>query len=77
MDGSLSLLRLYAVLAVFLALAVSVFVGQLGAAAAKGAAGAAAVAVADLVPPDWDCTQAGLPADAEATAAEVAVDRIS
>ena len=77
MDSSLSLLRLYAVLAVFLALATSVFVGQVGAAAAKGAAGAAAVAVADLVPPDWNCTQADLPADTEATAAEVAVDRIS
>ncbi|WP_428121535.1 hypothetical protein [Candidatus Poriferisodalis sp.] len=77
MDSSISLLRLYAVLAVFLALAASVFVGQVGAAAAQGAADAAAVAVADLVSPDWDCTQAGLPADAEAIAAEVAVDRIS
>lgn len=77
MDSSVSLLRLYSVLAVFLALAVSMFARQISAAAAQGAADAAAVAVTDLVAPDWDCTHAGLPVDAESTAAHVVVGRTS
>ncbi len=77
MDSSISVLRLYSALGVFLALAISLFARQIGAAAAQGAAHAAAVAVTDLVPPDWDCTLAGLPADADATAAAVVVDRTS
>ncbi len=75
MDSPLSILRLFSVLAVFMALVISLFAGQVGAAAAQGAADAAAVAVTDLVPSDWDCTQASLPVDAEATAARTAVER--
>jgi hypothetical protein len=75
MDSSLSILRLFSVLVVFMALVISVFARQVGAAAAQGAADAAAIAVADLVPPDWDCTETNLPVDARATAAQVAVDR--
>lgn len=75
MDGSISILRLFSALAVFLSLVISLFARQVGAAAAQGAADAAAVAVTDIVPADWDCTQDGLPVDAEATAAQVAVDR--
>ncbi|WP_420444241.1 hypothetical protein [Candidatus Poriferisodalis sp.] len=75
MDSSLSILRLFAVLAVFLALVISLFGHQVGAAAAQGAADAAAVAVTDQVPADWDCTDAGLPPDATATAARAALDR--
>ncbi|WP_420608911.1 hypothetical protein [Candidatus Poriferisodalis sp.] len=75
MDSSISILRLFSALAVFMALVISLFAGQVGAAAAQGAADAAAVAVTDLVPPNWDCTQASLPADAAATAARTAVER--
>ncbi len=75
MDSSLSILRLFSVLVVFMALVISMFARQVGAAAAQGAADAAAIAVTDLVPPDWDCTETDLPADATATAARVAVDR--
>ena len=75
MDTSLSILRLFSVLAVFLALVISLFARQVGAAAAQGAADAAAVAVTDQVPADWDCTDAGLPPDATATAARAVVDR--
>lgn len=75
MDTPLAILRLFSVLAVFLALVMSLFAGQVGAAAARGAADAAAIAVTDALPADWDCTHAGLPATAEATAARVAVDR--
>lgn len=75
MDSSLSILRLFSVLVVFMSLVISLFARQVGAAAAQGAADAAAIAVTDLVPADWDCTEANLPADAWATAARVAVDR--
>lgn len=75
MDSSISILRLFSVLAVFMALVISLFARQVGAAAAQGAADAAAIAVADLVSSDWDCAEAGLPADAAATAARAAVDR--
>ncbi len=75
MDSSLSILRLFSVLVVFMALVISLFARQVGAAAAQGAADAAAIAVIDLVPADWDCTEAELPVDARATAARVAVDR--
>ncbi len=75
MGSSLSILRLFSVLAVFMALAVSLFVRQVGAGAAQGAADAAAIAVTDLVPPNWDCTEASLPVDVSATAAQAAVDR--
>ena len=75
MDSSLSILRLFSVLVVFMALVISLFDRQVGAAAAQGAADAAAIAVIDLVPPTWDCTEADLPVDAAATAARVAVDR--
>ncbi len=75
MDSSLSILRLFSVLVVFMALVISMFSSQVGAAAAQGAADAAAIAVIDLVPPDWDCTAADLPVDATITAARVAVDR--
>ena len=75
MDSSIANLRLFSVLAVFLALVISLFARQVGAAAAQGAADAAAIAVIDLVDADWDCSHADLPADAEATAAQVAVDR--
>ncbi|WP_419864344.1 hypothetical protein [Candidatus Poriferisodalis sp.] len=75
MDSSLSILRLFSVLAVFMALVISLFVHQVGAAAAQGAADAAAIAVTDLVPPGWDCTEANLPAGAGAIAARAAVDR--
>ena len=75
MDGSLSILRLFSVLAVFVALVISLFARQVGAAAAQGAADAAAIAVTDLVPPDWDCTEANLPAGTTATAARAALER--
>ena len=75
MDSSLSILRLFSVLVVFMALVISLFARQVGAAAAQGAADAAAIAVIDLVPPHWDCTAANLPADAKATAARVAAGR--
>lgn len=75
MDSPLAILRLFSVLVVFLALVMSLFTGQVGAAAAQGAADAAAVAVTDTLLPDWDCTPAGLPADAEAIAAQAVVDR--
>lgn len=75
MDSSLSILRLFSVLAVFVALVISLFARQVGAAAAQGAADAAALAVADSLPADWDCTQAGLPADATDAAARAAADR--
>ncbi|WP_419931520.1 hypothetical protein [Candidatus Poriferisodalis sp.] len=75
MDGSISVLRLFSVLTVFMALVISLFTRQVGAAAAQGAADAAAIAVTDLVPPGWDCTEAGLPIGAAATAARAAVDR--
>lgn len=75
MDAPLSILRLFSVLAVFMALVISLFARQVGAAAAQGAADAAALAVTDLVPPNWDCTEANLPADAAATAARTAVER--
>ncbi|MDE0677371.1 MAG: hypothetical protein F4117_02790 [Acidimicrobiales bacterium] len=75
MDSSISILRLFSVLAVFMALVISLFARQVGAAAAQGAADAAAIAVTDLVRPDWDCTEANLPTDAAATAARAAVAR--
>ena len=75
MDSPLSILRLFSVLVVFLALVVSMFTRQVGAVAAQGAADAAAFAVIDLVPPEWDCAEATLPASATATAAQAAVDR--
>ena len=75
MDSSLSILRLFSVLVVFMALVISLFDRQVGAAAAQGAADAAAIAVIDLVPSTWDCTEADLPVDAAATAARVAADR--
>lgn len=75
MDSSLSILRLFSVLVVFMGLVISLFARQVGAAAAQGAADAAAIAVTDLVPADWDCTEAKLPDDAAATAARVALDR--
>ena len=78
MDSSISVLRLFSVLAVFLSLVISLFARQVGAAAAQGrGADAAALAVTDIVPADWDCTQDGLPSDAEATAAQTAVDRMA
>ena len=75
MDSSISVLRLFSVLAVFMALVISLFTRQVGAAAAQGAADAAAIAVTDLVPSNWDCTEADLPGDAVATAARAAADR--
>ena len=81
MDSSISVLRLFSVLAVFMALVISLFTRQVGAAAAQGAADAAAIAVTDLIgvhdpsADPWDCTEANLPADATATAARAAVDR--
>ena len=75
MGSSISILRLFSVLTVFMALVISQFTRQVGAAAAQGAADAAAIAVTDEVPPDWDCTEAGLPADAKATAARATADR--
>ena len=81
MDSSISVLRLFSVLAVFMALVISLFTRQVGAAAAQGAADAAAIAVTDLIAvydpgvEPWDCTEANLPADATATAARAAVDR--
>ena len=75
MDSSLSILRLFSVLAVFMALVISLFTRQVGAASAQGAADAAAVAVIDLVPPDWDCTQASLPIGATTAAARAALSR--
>ena len=55
MDSSLSILRLFSVLVVFMALVISLFARQVGAAAAQGAADAAAIAVTDLLPAAWDC----------------------
>ncbi|WP_419911217.1 hypothetical protein [Candidatus Poriferisodalis sp.] len=55
MDSSLSILRLFSVLVVFMALVISLFTRQVGAAAAQGAADAAAIAVTDLLPAAWDC----------------------
>ncbi|WP_419853944.1 hypothetical protein [Candidatus Poriferisodalis sp.] len=55
MGSSLSILRLFSVLVVFLAMVISLFTGQVGAAAAQGAADAAAIAVTDLLPAAWDC----------------------
>lgn len=75
MDSSLSILRLFSVLAVFMALTISMFTRQVGAAAAQGAADAAVIAVTDLVPANWDCTEADLPIGAAGTAARVALDR--
>ena len=85
MDSSISVLRLFSVLAVFMALVISLFTRQVGAAAAQGAADAAAIAVTDLIgvydpnaDPNvgpWDCTEANLPPDATAAAARAAVDR--
>ena len=75
MGSSLSILRLFSVLVVFMALVISLFAGQVSAAVAQGAADAAAVAVTDLVPPDWDCSEASLPVDAAAAAARAAVSR--
>lgn len=76
MEGSISILRLFSVLAVFMALVISLFARQVGAAAAQGAADAAAIAVTDLVPPDWDCTGAELDdIDAAGVAARAAVHR--
>ena len=75
MDSSISILRLFSVLAVLMALVISLFARQVGAAAAQGAADAAAIAVTDLVPPNWDCTEANLPAGATATAARAALER--
>ncbi len=83
MDSSISILRLFSVLTVFMALVISLFARQVGAAAAQGAADAAAIAVTDLIAvydPNqgpWDCTEAGLPASATATAAQAAVDRMA
>lgn len=76
MDSSISILRLFAVLATFLALIVSLFARQVAASSAQGAADAAAVAVTDAIPADWDCTEAGLPPDAEAVAAGAAAERL-
>ena len=76
MDSSISILRLFSVLAVFMALVISLFARQVGAAAAQGAADAAAIAVTDLVPPDWDCSEAQLDdLDAAGVAARAAVGR--
>lgn len=77
MDSSISMLRLFSVLVVFLALVTSLFARQVGASAAQGAADAAAVAVADSVSPKWDCTHGSLPADVLDTAARAVVDRMS
>ena len=77
MDSSIAILRLFSVLAVFMALVISLFARQVGAAAAQGAADAAAIAVTDLVPADWDCTEANLPGDAAGVAASAAVDHTS
>lgn len=81
MGSSISILRLFSVLAVFMALVISLFTRQVGAAAAQGAADAAAIAVTDIIAvigPDgvpWDCTEAGLPDDVTAAAARAAADR--
>ena len=77
MGSSVSVLRLFSVLALFMALVISLFTRQVGAAAAQGAADAAAIAVTDVVPPDWNCTESDLPADATAAAARAAVNRIA
>ena len=82
MDSQLSILRLFSVLVVFLALVVSMFTRQVGAAAAQGAADAAAIAVADLAPAKWDCTGLWQPKSsnepsAKAVAASAAVSRTS
>lgn len=78
MSSSISILRLFSVLAVFMALVISLFARQVGASAVQGAADAAAIAVTDLVPPDWDCTEAQLDNfDAAGVAARAAVDRIA
>ena len=78
MDSSISILRLFSVLAVFMALVISLFTRQIGAAAVQGAADAAAIAVTDQVPPDWDCSEAQLDdLDAVGVAARAAVDRMA
>ena len=82
MDSPLSILRLFSVLVVFLALVVSLFTAQVGAAAAQGAADAAAIAVADIAPAQWDCTGLWQPKSsnepsAQAVAASAAVSRTS
>ena len=82
MDTSISVLRLFSVLAVFMALVISLFARQVGAAAAQGAADAAAIAVADLAPAKWDCTGLWKPKSdtepsAHAVAASAAVFRMS
>ena len=59
-----------------MALTISLFARQVGAAAAQGAADAAAIAVTDLVPPDWDCSETQLDdLDAKGVASRAAVDR--
>ena len=75
MGNSISILRLFSVLSVFLALAVTLFAEQIGASAARGAADAAAIAVTDRLPADWDCSQADLPSDVGDVAARTVVDR--
>ncbi|WP_419841645.1 hypothetical protein [Candidatus Poriferisodalis sp.] len=75
MGSSLSILRLFSVLAVFMALVISLFGRQVGAAVAQGAADAAAIAVTDLLPPDWTCAESDLPSDALATASRAAAGR--
>ncbi len=75
MGSSLSILRLFSVLAVFMALVISLFGRQVGAAAAQGAADAAAIAVVDLLPAEWTCSDADLPSDSTAVAARAALDR--
>ena len=77
MDSSISILRLFSVLAVFMALVITLFARQVGVAAAQGAADAAAVAVTDMVPPNWDCAETNLPADAAPAAARAVVVRTS
>ena len=71
MDSSLSILRLFSVLVVFMGLVISLFARQVGAAAAQGAADAAAIAVTDLLPADWDC-KLGAPTDEWTTRAREA-----
>ena len=75
MDSSLSILRLFSVLVVFLGLVISLFGRQVSAAAAQGAADAAAIAVTDLMPANWDCSEASFPVGATAAAAQAAVER--
>lgn len=81
MDSSLSILRLFSVLVVFMALVISLFTGQVGAAAAQGAADAAAIAVINLLPAAWDCKLESAPDELTTrereTAARAAADRIA